>query len=130
VIDDPRFATNRQRIENAAALEAELAPAIAARTSDEALAIMEEASAPSGPVLDTAQIFDHPHYAARGNIVAVDDDELGAIRMQAVTPRLSRTPGRIGHAGPRHGQHTDEVYAELLGLDADELAELRAQRVI
>jgi succinyl-CoA:(S)-malate CoA-transferase subunit B len=47
-----------------------------------------------------------------------------------VIPRLSRTPGRINHLGPRLGQHTDEVLKGLLGLSDAEVNELRARRVI
>ena len=52
-----------------------------------------------------AQIFKDPHYAARANLVGVDDDKLGRVVMPAVIPKLSRTPGQV-----RHGAH---------GIDAD-----------
>ena len=51
------------------------------------------------------------------------------VPMTGVVPRFSATPGAIRHAGPRLGEHTDEVLAELLGLDATELAELHASGV-
>ena len=50
--------------------------------------------------------------------------------MQAVVPKLSETPGEIRWAGPALGADTDAVLTELLGLTAEQVAELRAQGVI
>jgi formyl-CoA transferase len=45
-------------------------------------------------------------------------------------PKLSRTPGRVTHAGPQLGHHTDEIFSGLLGMSADEIAVLRAEGVV
>jgi crotonobetainyl-CoA:carnitine CoA-transferase CaiB-like acyl-CoA transferase len=63
---DPRFATNRQRVEGRAALEALLAPAIAARGKAELLAAMEAEGIPGGPINDLAETFADPQVLARG----------------------------------------------------------------
>ena len=130
LIDDPRFATNRRRMEHAEELEAELGEAIAAAPLEEVLRILDEAAAPGGPVLDAAGIFAHPHYAARENIVTLEDEELRQVRMQAVAPRLSRSPGCIEHPGRQRGADNAAVYGDLLGLSAAELEALRADGVI
>jgi crotonobetainyl-CoA:carnitine CoA-transferase CaiB-like acyl-CoA transferase len=83
-----------------------------------------------GPVYDVRRIFDDPHVRARGNIAVVPDDELGEIPMPGVVPKLSRTPGRIEHPGPRLGEHNDTVYGEMLGLSRDEIAALAREGVI
>jgi crotonobetainyl-CoA:carnitine CoA-transferase CaiB-like acyl-CoA transferase len=51
------------------------------------------------------------------------------VLMQNVLFRLSETPGRINSAGPSLGQHTEEVLGEI-GIDADQLAELRRQGAV
>jgi len=56
--------------------------------------------------------------------------QLGELRMQAVAPRLSETPGRIRHAGPALGEHNDAVLRGVLGLDAARLEVLQAARVV
>jgi crotonobetainyl-CoA:carnitine CoA-transferase CaiB-like acyl-CoA transferase len=50
--------------------------------------------------------------------------------MQAVVPKLSRTPGRVVHPGLDRGAHNEEIYRDVLGLGADELDRLRRQQVI
>ncbi len=63
--------------------------------------------------------------------MAIDEQDIGeTVIVPSVLPRLSVTPGRIKHLGPRLGQHTEEVLADLLGLAADEIDELRKKRVI
>jgi crotonobetainyl-CoA:carnitine CoA-transferase CaiB-like acyl-CoA transferase len=128
--DDPRFADNQLRIANAEMLDVELQRGVGERTLPELLELFEAMQAPVGLVHDIAQIFEHPQFQARENVVAVSDEELGVLRMQNVVPRLSRTPGRIEHAGPRLGEHNVDVYGGLLGLGEDELVSLRSDGVI
>ncbi|MBK7674204.1 hypothetical protein [Accumulibacter sp.] len=63
--------------------------------------------------------------------MAIDQEDIGeTVIVPAVLPRLSATPGRIRHLGPRLGQHTDEVLSGLLGMEAAENEELRSKRLI
>ena len=130
LVHDERFADNAARTINHAAIDAIFADWIAARTADETLDTLNDAGAAAAPVYDMADIFLDPHFRARQNIAAVDDAELGTVRMQNVTPKLSRTPGRIDTAGPALGAHTDEVLREWLSIDDGELHTLREQGVI
>jgi len=50
--------------------------------------------------------------------------------MQNVTPKLSATPGSVRTSGPALGEHNDQVWGDLVGLDAAERARLRAAAVI
>ena len=127
--DDPRFATNEARLKNVKELDQLIADWTAARTREDALAELERHEVAAAPVLDIAGIMADPQYAARGAIVRVADHELGEVPMAAPRPLLSKTPGRIRHAGLPKGDANNEVYGAL-GLDADERASLRDRGVI
>lgn len=113
LIDEPWFATGRERAQHVEELDAAVASWIGARTRDEVLAAFEEAEAAVAPIYDAADILADPQFAARESIVTVDDDELGPIRMQNVLFRLSRTPGRIRWAGRPKGSANDEVLGQV-----------------
>jgi crotonobetainyl-CoA:carnitine CoA-transferase CaiB-like acyl-CoA transferase len=130
LVADPRFADNTARVANVEALDDAIQAAFGRLTLEEAMQRFAEAEAPVGPAYDVAGIFADPHYRARGNIAAVPDDELGTVRMQSPVPRLSATPGRVDHAGPRRGAHNREVYSGLLGLTDEELTALAAARAV
>jgi formyl-CoA transferase len=75
-------------------------------------------------------MFDDPQFQARQAIMHLTHDKLGSFPVQAVVPRLSDTPGGVHTLGPELGQHNQEIYGQLLGLDAARLAELRSEGVV
>jgi len=119
------FASGRGRAEHADELDAAVGGWIAERDAADVSRAFDEAQAAVGPVYDARGIAADPQFAALGTIATVDDDELGALRMQNVLFRMSKTPGSIRWAGRRHGADTDAVLKEL-GRDEDEIARLRA----
>ena len=127
--DDARFATSVARVEHAVELDELIADWMSRHTRADALDVFERHDAALAPIYDVAEFMDDPHVAARGSIATVQDADIGPLRMQAVHPRLSRTPGRIAFAGRPMGACNEEVYGEL-GLTADDLAALRADGVI
>ncbi len=87
--------------------------------------------APAGPLNNIADIFGNRQFHARRNLLAIDEPDLGeTIIVPSTVPRLSETPGRIEHLGPKLAQNTDEILTNLLGLTESEIAELRAKRVV
>jgi crotonobetainyl-CoA:carnitine CoA-transferase CaiB-like acyl-CoA transferase len=109
MIDDPRFRTNSDRLDNAAALDAAIQAFVGARTLAENLAFFEKAEVTVGPVYDAARFADDPHVRARGILVEVPDRERGTLPMHDVVPRLSRTPGAIRKAAPDLGADEAEI---------------------
>ncbi len=100
-------------------------------TREEVLKRCFETGAPAGPLNSIADIFGDRQFHARRNLVAIEDEDVGeTVMVPSVIPRLSETPGRIKHLGPRLGAHTEEVLKDLLGLNDCEIEELRRQRVI
>ena len=129
MIDDPRFRTNADRVRNIDECERPLAEFIRARTLAEALAAFEAAEVTAAPVYDIGQFIGDPHVQARAIVTELPDEEMGAVPMHAVVPRLSGTPGEIRTAAPALGQHNDEILGGI-GLNGDAVAELRRRKVI
>jgi len=100
-----------------------------ARSADQALKALRAHDIPHSPVMSMADIFKDPHYRERESIIEVPS-EVGPLPQPAVIPRLSATPGRVSHAGPPLGRHTDEVLSGLLGMSDAEIAALRKARVV
>ncbi|MBX6764080.1 MAG: CoA transferase [Rubrobacteraceae bacterium] len=128
--EDPRFATHHARGENMEELDALISEWTKQRTGDEVLRVMGEAGVPAGKVYTAKDMVEDEHYAARGNIVTVEDPEIGPFPMQNVVPRLTGTPGEVRWTGPALGQHNEEVYRGLLKLGDDELAALQGRGVV
>ena len=129
LLDDPRFATNQARVENAPALDDAVAGAIASRTLAENLAIIDRNELTAVAVQTVADIEKDPHWRARQLLVDVPD-EGGTVRMHNVVPRMLGTPGAIRSAGGALGEHNREVYVGELGLDCEEVQRLQAAGVI
>ena len=127
---DPRFEHAGARRKNADAIETEVEAWVRGRTADEVLDVLVAARVPVGRVNSIADVFADPHVQQRENLVAVDDGRGGEIRMVNVIPKLSRTPGEVRHAGRPLGADNEAVYAELLGLSPERLADLRERGVI
>ncbi|MCF3133410.1 CaiB/BaiF CoA transferase family protein [Streptomyces olivochromogenes] len=124
--EEPWFATGAERAAHADVLDEAVGGWIATRTRDEVLAAFEKAEAAVAPVQDVRDVLTDPQYQALDTVTAVDDPELGRLRMQNVLFRLSATPGAIRWAGRPHGADTEAVLTEL-GLTPADLAALRAE---
>jgi succinyl-CoA:(S)-malate CoA-transferase subunit A len=85
---------------------------------------------PVGKLNSIADIFEDEQFAARGNLVTVEENGLGPVVLPGVVPRLSETPGRVTNLGPPLGDATYEVMRELLDLTAAEIADLRRHKII
>ena len=130
LIDDPRFATNPARVENADDLDDIIGAWFATQTQDKILKLFEEQGVSGGPVNDSRDVFESEHFRDREAIIEIEDAELGTVAMQNVFPRLAQSPGRVRSTGPSLGEHNAEVLGDLLGLDAAEIAALREKGVI
>jgi crotonobetainyl-CoA:carnitine CoA-transferase CaiB-like acyl-CoA transferase len=126
MIQDPRFATNSDRVRNRAEVDAIVGAWFAARTRDEALAYMRKAGVSAGPVYTIDDAVADPHFRERQILVDVEDPELGTLPMHNIVPRLSGTPGVWRRAAPSLGQHTDEILREA-GLDTGQITQLRKE---
>jgi len=130
LLDDPRFRTLADRARHADDVNGIVAAWCRERTAAEIERILVAAQVPVCRAFSIRDIFADPHYAARGDIVEVDDPTIGPVKMQGVYPRLSRTPGAIRRGAPRLGEHNREIYQGVLGLADDEMESLARDGVI
>jgi crotonobetainyl-CoA:carnitine CoA-transferase CaiB-like acyl-CoA transferase len=113
MIEDPRFATNSDRVRNRDLVDAAVGEWFAAHDRDEALEIMRKSGATVGPIYSAAETLEDPHFKARGVFVDVEDAEFGSLLVHNIIPRLSATPGVWRRPAPALGEHSDEILAEL-----------------
>jgi crotonobetainyl-CoA:carnitine CoA-transferase CaiB-like acyl-CoA transferase len=126
LIDDPRFADFAARDRNRDELLALLRAALAARATNDWLAILTEAGVPCAPVNDVAGALADPQVAARGDILEAEHPQLGTVRQVASPLRLEGAPGELALA-PARGAHTEEVLHRVCGLEVAEIAALSAR---
>jgi formyl-CoA transferase len=126
--EDPRFATNRQRMQNRAALESVMEAVFATKSTDHWVEVLQAAGVPCGPVYNYAQMFADPQVRHRGLVQYASDSGLGEV------PHL-RTPIRIGEGvrvrsvAPKLGEHNAEVFGRL-GVSEEKMKELRARGIL
>jgi crotonobetainyl-CoA:carnitine CoA-transferase CaiB-like acyl-CoA transferase len=127
---DARFASNGKRVENRKELTRLLGEIFQKRTKKEWVELLEAAGVPNGPINDIAQVFAEPQVQARGVKIELEHAVAGKLPMVASPMRFSGTPLEHKLAPPVLGQHTDEVLRELLGMNAAQIAALRAEEAI
>lgn len=129
VLEEPWFATGRQRAQHADLLDAHVGSWIGVRTRAEVLTAFEEAGAAVAPVYKPSELLDDPQVRAMELVTSVPDEDLGTMRMQNVPWRMAATPGRIRSTGRNLGADTDAILAEL-GITPDRVAELRGRGIV
>lgn len=130
VLEDPRFATFTDRAAQEDEIDVIIGEWAAGKDLEEADAILQEAGVPASRIYTMADVYADPHYAARGMLVDVPDDDLGNVRLANVVPKLSDTPGGIGKAGGQVGVDTRSVLAGFLGMSETAISALEADGVI
>ena len=128
--DDPRYASHGARGDRQAELDEMIAAWTKDFDSDTLLSLMETHGVPAGKIFKVPDMLDDPQYKARDSVRQVPHPEIDDLWMQNVAPRLSATPGEIAWPGPALGAHNADVYGELLGKSADDIARLKEAGVI
>jgi crotonobetainyl-CoA:carnitine CoA-transferase CaiB-like acyl-CoA transferase len=128
--EDPDYVDPVRRQERAREVDGLVADWVAERTLDEAMKVFEAAEVTAAPIYDAEQLLEDEHLRARGSFLEVDDPDFGRVTVQAPLAQLSETPGRIDHLGRSLGADNDAVFGDLLGVEPDRLAGLRAAGVI
>jgi crotonobetainyl-CoA:carnitine CoA-transferase CaiB-like acyl-CoA transferase len=128
--DDPRFATNPQRVVHRDAMRAVLAPILAARTRDEWVRLLRDAGVPCGAVRTVGEMMSDSQLAARDMIATVSHPVAGELRLAGNPVKLSDAARHGDRAAPTLGEHTEAVLTGELGVSAAEVRDLRSRGVV
>lgn len=129
-LTDPRFADDLARGDHGEIISKRMNEWTGERTTTEALAALETAKIPAGPLYSPQQALEDAHIRAAG--LLGDTEYPGLPRPAPLAPMpvdLSETPGRFRHRAPTLGEHTDAILGEL-GYGADAIADLRRRKII
>ena len=127
---DERFAASEDRLKRRAELTSIFEPLFKSKTRAELITLMEANNVPCAPIYAINEVFNDPHVRSRGDVVEVEHASVGPIRTVANPMRMSATPVNRFAPPPDLGEHTDNVLAGLLGMDAQAIAALRKDGVV
>ncbi|MDA1195251.1 MAG: CoA transferase [Planctomycetota bacterium] len=99
---DPRYATNKARLDHQQAIDAAIAAWTSSLPCAEVVAALDEAGVPAGPIQSAADLRHDPHFLARGQMETVDVGGRPVV-LPALGPRLCETPGRTDWPGGELG---------------------------
>ena len=128
--EDERYASHAARGRHQAELDDLVARWSARYTISELINILEESGVPAGPIYRAPEMLEDPHFKARQAIIKIMHPEFGKLAMQNVVPRLSRTPGKVHSPDPTLGQHNEEIFQGLLGMEDSAIESLNDAEVI
>ena len=128
--DDSRFEKNSNRVENRSLLIGLLAEMFLSRGTDEWLKLLNSAEVPCAPVQTVDQVFKAPQVLHREMLVQLEHPTAGTVRMAGVPVKFSATPASVRLPPPLLGQHNEEVLESWLGMNDNEISELKRKTVI
>src|SRR6516225_3202336 len=129
LVSDERFVDGKTRLKHRPELTVEIEKRLAARTAEEWVERLTEFGVPAGPVLNVEECFANEQVRTLPMVQEVQHPLLGRERLLGPGVNMERTPPRICSAAPEHGEHTDEVLAEL-GYSEDEVARFRREGIV
>ncbi len=128
--DDPRFAKNSNRVQNREVLITALSEIFLGRETDAWMKLLNEAEVPCAPVQTIDQVFKAPQVLHREMLVKVEHPTAGTVPMAGIPVKFSATPASIRLPPPTLGQHTEEVLTSWLGIEREEIEELKRKSVL
>jgi crotonobetainyl-CoA:carnitine CoA-transferase CaiB-like acyl-CoA transferase len=126
---DSRFANNTGRVQHEQEIDAAINAWTHANDSATVLRTLDDISVPGGPIYSVADMATDPHFNARGLFETVEVNGQ-PLKIPAITPILSETPGATRTPGPTLGEHTDEVLSSLLGASSADLQKWREEKIV
>jgi crotonobetainyl-CoA:carnitine CoA-transferase CaiB-like acyl-CoA transferase len=130
LIDDPRFKTNADRVNNRDQIYPLIEAVMRTKTSEEWEKLFEAAGLPSGIMYTLDQVFNDPHVLERKMLEVIDHPTIGKLKMIGVPVKYGSDGTKKMTAPPMLGEHTDEILRRVLGYDEGEIARMRREKVV
>jgi crotonobetainyl-CoA:carnitine CoA-transferase CaiB-like acyl-CoA transferase len=128
--DDPRFSTNKARVENLSQTDEVVQQWASARTRDELVALSKQHGFPAAPVRNLIEVMNDPHMHARGMLEWFEDQDLGRIVLPG-SPLMIHGADRVATvSSPKLGQHNQEIYGQWLGMSDASIEALKKEGTI
>jgi len=127
--NDPRFATNPERVRNREIVDRMVGDLISTQTRAEWVEVFDRAGIPSGPINRVSEALASLQTAAREMVVELNHSIAGPIRTLGLPIHLSATPTSIRFEPPDLGADSEAVLLDL-GYSAEEIAGWREAGVV
>jgi formyl-CoA transferase len=127
--NDPQLARNDGRVPRTGEIDGAIQAWCDTQTIDDALAILQQADVPVGKIYSVRDMMTDPQFLARRMFEQHAFKDGTPIKLPAITPKLSETPGETKWLGPSLGEHNNEVLRDL-GYDDEQIAQLKRDKVI
>lgn len=130
LIGDERFATRDNRVKNRDAVNALVDGFCGERGVEEIVAALKKNQVACSPLPTFDQVAHDPHLASREMFVEVDQPVSGKLKLLGSVLKMSKTPGDRKMPAPAVGEHNQEIFTQLLGIDPGEMMKLKEEGVI
>jgi succinate--hydroxymethylglutarate CoA-transferase len=114
-VENPRFKTNKDRVNNRAEIDGLIETALGAETADHWIAALHKTGIPAGRINTVAEALETEQAQARRMVETVDHPKIGPVRLLGAPFKFSDTPTSVRRHPPTHGEHTAEVLADGFG---------------
>ncbi|SDH99875.1 CaiB/BaiF CoA transferase family protein [Alteribacillus bidgolensis] len=130
LLEHEKFYTNSVRLQNDKEIVQIVEDWMKTKERDELVEYLGEYGVPVSPILNIQDIFEHPQYQARDNIIELEHPRLGKIKTPGIVPKFEKTPGSVRNLSPDLGENNEELLSSMLGYSEAEISELKDKGVI
>jgi formyl-CoA transferase len=128
--DDPTLERNSGRVQHAELIDDAISAWTRQHSLQEVINTLEKAEVPVGPIYSVSEMIEDPHFIARGLFETHTLPDGTTVKLPALAPKLTETPGKTQWIGPELGAHNAEILGTLLGISGEELRRLVQQGVV
>ncbi|MBS4192980.1 CoA transferase [Bacillus sp. FJAT-49705] len=128
--NDPKLANNQGRADNVEFIDKTIEEWTKQRPLKEVQKLLDDASVPVGPIYSIKDIVKDEQYKSRKMLEPIELPTGETVLAPGVVPKLSETPGNLKWIGPTLGEHNEEIFKDLINMDANEIAKLKQSGVI